>query len=159
MDVPTRQSPQTSAPSCEWWVPRPAGILIDENNESRRVELNRLKRHLSATLGMLSIALSACGGAISEVRTNSGGVLDCPSDTVRYTVIDPAPGNAAPTPDDARSRLAEALVPPGTPQLGSESPVRAVYVYIDEDEHRVGRVIVHNRSDDKWFATEIERCG
>ena len=50
---------------------------------------------------MVAVVASSCSTQVHEVRTNSGGVVDCPSDTVLYAAIDPVPDAAVSAPADA----------------------------------------------------------
>jgi hypothetical protein len=55
--------------------------------------------------------------------------------------------------------LGDDLVPPGTPEMESESPNEAVFVYRDADGYRRGRAIVEQRDGAGWLPTQTERCG
>ena len=95
-----------------------------------------------AALALLAILLitAACGPAARmEVGTNSGGLLDCPSETVEYAVFDygaDATGSATPV-----GALAIEL-PTGIPQAVSEGDEAVVFEVIDESDNRVGRAMV-----------------
>lgn len=104
-------------------------------------------------------AFSACGDARSEVVTNNGGVLDCPSLAIEYAHFDrspEAPGSSTPT--RAAALLTPDLgLPPGTPTMESEGPASVVFIYTDGEGNRLGRVFVSNH-DTGWFVDEVERC-
>jgi hypothetical protein len=114
---------------------------------------------LAGSILAVVTALSACGSQLSEVQTNSGGILDCSSDTVSYAMIEPVPEAGSSAPDGALAGLGDDLVPPGTPQVESQSLREVVFVYTDPDGHRLGRVIVGRPYDTGWLPTQVERCG
>ena len=119
-----------------------------------------MKRWFGSAIVAVVTAAGACGGSdLSEVQTNSGGILDCPSDTVLYATWDPVLGPGSSLPGEALSVLAADRMPLGTPQMESESTREVVYVYTDADGHRLGRVMVGRPYDTGWFATRTERCG
>ena len=76
------------------------------------------------------------------MRTNSGGTLDCPSRTNPYAAINPVPAAAVSSPTAALTLPGDDLVPPGMPEMESESPTGVVFVYRDADGRRRGRVII-----------------
>lgn len=115
---------------------------------------------LAGVLVALAASVSGCGGAErSAVRTNSGGTLDCPSDTVAYFSITPSLEGGAATPDGALALLEGDPLPPGTAQVESEGTSEVVYVYTDSEGHRLGRVMVGQPYDTDWSALQTERCG
>jgi hypothetical protein len=108
------------------------------------------------------LVLGSCGDSIREVPTNGGGILDCPSDTVLYAVVDPTPEAGAPTPAEALAALTSASVPPvpsGIPEVASESDHEVAYLFTNSDGHRVGRVIVRRPFEAGWSVVATERCG
>lgn len=112
-----------------------------------------------AAVIVIVVVGSSCSPRVSEVRTNSGGTLDCRSDTVLYAAIDPVPEAAVPSPADALALLGDDLVPPGTPEMESESSAEIAFVYRDSDGRRLGRVIVERQGGSGWLPTRTERCG
>jgi len=120
-----------------------------------------MSRWLPAGAMIALIALAGgCGGAErSEVRTNSGFILDCPSDTVLYFGITPTVEGGAATPDDALARVTGDPLPPGAPEVEFGTPGQVVYVFTDSEGHRLGRVIIGQPFDTRWSALQAERCG
>ena len=50
-------------------------------------------------------------------------------------------------------------MPPGTPEMESESRSEVVFVYRDDDGYRRGRVIIEQREGTGWLLRQTERCG
>jgi hypothetical protein len=124
------------------------------------VLMNR-KVSWGAILAML-VAAGSCGGSIREVRTNSGGILDCRSETVAYVFLDSSPEAGSAVPADALAVLAPDSVPPvppGTPEVESASDLKVIYLYTDSEGRRVGRVVVEKPFGAGWSVTRTERCG
>lgn len=121
----------------------------------------RVNRWLSAGVLVALIGSAGCGSTAerSEVRTNSGGELDCPSDNVWYFFITPSPDGGAPTPGDALAQLTGDLRPPGAPQVESETSGEFIYVFVDPEGNRLGRVLIGQPDDSYWSALQTERCG
>ena len=111
-----------------------------------------------AIVALMTLA-NACGSTRTEVQTNNGGILDCPSETIEYAVFDrslEAPGSQLPS--DALAILSWDLgTPPGDPQVESEIDDEVVFVYTDAEGNRVGRAVVI-RPEAGWFIQETERC-
>jgi hypothetical protein len=107
---------------------------------------------------MVAMATASCSAGLSEVQTNSGGTLDCPSDSVRYAAIDPVPSAAAASPAEALAVLGDDLVPPGISEVESETAHGVVYLDRDTDGNRLGRVIVEEREGTGWLPVGTERC-
>lgn len=114
---------------------------------------------IEGLLLVMLLALAACSGDLSEVDTNSGGTLDCPSDTVLYASIDPVPSASTPTPSEALGLVGDEFLPPGTPDVESQNEQEAVFLFRDTDGNRVGRVIVAERGGTGWLPQATERCG
>lgn len=114
------------------------------------------------TVAMLVVA--AYGGSstenLTQIRSNSGGLLDCSSETVQYSIFEPAvTAGGSSTPTDVLSLLTPDLgLPPGTPQLESETGTEAVFLFTDTEGHRLGRAVV-GQLDTGWFILRTERCG
>jgi hypothetical protein len=106
-----------------------------------------------------AVVMSACSAQVSEVRTNSGGTLDCPSETILYAAINPVPDAAASSPGEALALLGDDFTPPGVPVAESEGAQQTVFLYRDSDGHRQGRVIVVRGDSDGWLPQATERCG
>lgn len=109
----------------------------------------------------VALAATSCGaGPRSEVVTNNGGVLDCPSDTIEYFHFDRSfEASGAPTSAAAIESLTPDLgLPPGTPTAEIEEPSATVFVYTDSEGSRLGRVFV-SKPETGWFIERIERCG
>lgn len=105
----------------------------------------------------LVLVMAACGpGERSEVVTNSGGILDCPSDAIQYTYLSmdtSQPGGETPV-GSLQQIGVDSGLPEGTPR--EESP--GMLVFEDSSGNRVGRVET-NRFDTGWFVESTERCG
>lgn len=114
---------------------------------------------LGGVIAALAASVSGCGRGLSEVQTNSGGLLDCPSDTVLYFNVTPTVAGGSSTADGALTTLVGNPLPPGTPQLESARPGEVVYVYTDSEGHRLGRVILRQPHDADWSVLQTERCG
>lgn len=112
------------------------------------------------TVVVAAVLTTACSSPDPhEVQTNSGGILDCRSDTVWYAAVSPNLGTpGAATPDGALSAPGSELAPPGEPTVESEATTRVVFVYLDAGGHRTGRVTVDRISNAGWYLTHVERC-
>ncbi len=112
-------------------------------------------------LSVLALLLGACGvGSRPEVQTNSGGVLDCPSSTILYAMVDSdisQPGAASPL-DAAAAGIGSEFMPEGIPSLESESANQAIALVVDFEGNRVGRVLLV-RHESGWHLQSTEACG
>jgi hypothetical protein len=109
------------------------------------------------------LVVAACGGSsdgnLTQVRSNSGGFLDCSSETVQYSIFEPAvTAGGSSTPSDVLSLLTpDQGLPPGTPTIESETGAEVVFLFTDGDGHRLGRAVV-GQLDTGWFILRTERC-
>lgn len=118
-----------------------------------------MRRIITVILVTAFLGTACSSPELREVQTNTGGVLDCPADTVWHASVSPnlgSPGAAQPA--GALPEAGSELAPPGEPQLESETPAKAVFVYVDADRHRTGRVTVEQISGTGWYLTSAERC-
>ena len=114
-----------------------------------------MNRAVPALLAILLITAACSPAARMEVATNSGGLLDCPSESVVYAVYDyGADASGSPTPAVAVAIEFDA----GVPQSESEGDEAVVFEVTDDDNHRVGRAMVI-RLDNGWVVRWTERCG
>jgi hypothetical protein len=116
---------------------------------------------LVVTVVAASVLVGACGPAIrTEVRTNSGGVLDCPSDTVEYSHFDYGPdAQGSATAIGALRVLTPDLgLPLGAPLVETEEDDTTTFVFTDDDGNRLGRASAV-QMDGGWVVEETERCG
>lgn len=116
---------------------------------------------VGSAVTVVAVLLSACGpGARSEVRTNSGGSLDCPSQTILYAMLDSdvsQPG-ASSSLEAATKMIGSEFLPDGVPRLESPAGDGGAVVVVDEAGNRVGRVLaVH--FDSGWHIKSLESCG
>ena len=125
-----------------------------------RPTIERMHTRTLIVIALLVSVLSACSGEFREVVTNSGGVLDCNSDTVLYVAMDAAihTGGAA-NAEDAIEQIGEVSGrPPGEPTVERVGEQSAVYTFRDNDGRRTGRAMVEKHSGG-WFVQSTERCG
>ena len=116
-------------------------------------------RLLAGVLLIVSLSLSGCGqGKRSEVRTNNGGILDCPSATIEYASYSYGDDAGSPTPEEAISLVeSEPTFPSGTPQIETEQDNSVVYVFTDGG-NRLGRALLVELNNG-WVVEWTERCG
>ena len=118
-----------------------------------------MRNLIGLVLGVVMLS-AACGSTeVREVVTNSGGVLDCASDSIQYTMVDSdvsRPGAASPV-DAAAVFVGGEFTPDGTPEVESEAGSRAVVLVRDGDGNRVGRVLMI-RHPSGWHVNAIEGC-
>jgi hypothetical protein len=57
--------------------------------------MSRMKSPVFGLAIVVLVVAASCATQVSEVRTNSGGALDCSSDTILYAAINPVPDAAA----------------------------------------------------------------
>ncbi len=122
---------------------------------------NGRMRRIGSSAVVVALLLSACGPSSRlEVETNSGGVLDCPSETILYAMVDgdlSKPGATTPL-EAAAAWIGGEFLPDGIPSIESESGNRAIVVIVDFDGNRVGRVLmVHHETG--WFVQSTAACG
>lgn len=121
-------------------------------------------RWRAAVVGLaLLTASSACSdsGEVDLVEVQGyDGVMDCPSEFFQHSTGDwdpNAPGSS--TAEEALALLTTDMgLPPGVPQVESDSPDRVMYVFSDAQGRRLGRVVVA-RTAGGWFVATTERCG
>lgn len=113
----------------------------------------------AAAVVALAAVVSTCGATRTEVRTNSGGILDCRSETVEYEVFDRSlEARGSPSPEGMLAALSWDLGEhPGELRVESESNDEVAFVYIGADGSRLGRVVVV-RVDTGWFIQRTEHC-
>lgn len=113
----------------------------------------------AAVLAVATLAPACSSPEHREVQMNSGGILDCPSDAGWYAAVSPNIGvPGASSPAAALAEPGSELAAPGEPRVESETSARVVFVYVDADGHRTGRVIVEQISGTGWYLTSVERC-
>lgn len=116
--------------------------------------------------GLLFVALvmvTACTGSdpsgLIEIHTPMG-FLDCPSDLYQIGSSEIATESiGSGTPEAALALLTADLgLPPGTPQIESQTAEEVVFLFADPEGHRLGRVgIVHFVNG--WFVGTTASCG
>ena len=98
--------------------------------------------------------------ALTEV-TAPTGVLDCPTEVFESSTSDVdvhAPGS--PSADAALALLTVDLGrPPGDPRVEAATERQVVYLFTDQQGHRLGRVVVAQTASGGWFVEQTERCG
>lgn len=108
----------------------------------------------------LGLLATGCGPSPrSEVQTNSGGILDCPTDTILYAMFDSdvtQPGEASPIAAAAEYIDSEWLKD-GLPRLEGDAEGRAAVTIVDWEGNRVGRALVVEH-DSGWHVQATESC-
>ncbi|MCP3996518.1 MAG: hypothetical protein GY722_15900 [bacterium] len=109
---------------------------------------------------VLGLLATGCGPSPrSEVRTNSGGVLDCPTDTILYAKFNSdvtQPGE--PSPIAAAAELIDSeWLKDGLPRLEAEPDGTAAVSIVDWEGNRVGRALVVEH-DSGWYVQATESC-
>ena len=109
---------------------------------------------------VLGLLAAGCGPSPrSEVRTNSGGILDCPTDTILYAMFDSdvtSPGESTPIAAAAEFIDSEVLKD-GLPRLEGEPDGRAAVSIVDFEGNRVGRALVVEH-ESGWHVQATESC-
>ena len=123
-----------------------------------------LRTRQAVLLLIMLVVVTACSrsnpSGLIEIRGQSGGLLDCPSELWQYAVSEIATDAVgSETPQTALALLTPDLgLPPGTPQIESETAEQVVFVFNDLEGHRLGRVGI-GHFDNGWFIAWNERCG
>ena len=119
-----------------------------------------VRRHSIVAVLALATLLVGCGSERWEVLTNSGGVLDCPSDTILYVMMDGAIHSAgAATAAEGLDRIGEdSGRPTGNPAVEVSAGDFVIFAFLDDSGNRVGRVMVRLHLGG-WFVQWTERCG
>ena len=128
--------------------------------EGYRPTIERMCTRNLTVIVLLLAAIAACSGEVREIATNSGGVLDCDSDTVLYVMMDAAihTGGAA-SAEDALEEIGDVSGrPPGEPTAERSGEQSVVFTFRDSDGRRTGRAMVEKYSGG-WFVQSTERCG
>ncbi|HSJ72646.1 MAG TPA: hypothetical protein VLA29_13485 [Acidimicrobiia bacterium] len=115
-----------------------------------------------AILILLIVLLASCsdGGSRIEAPTPSGRTLDCPDELIAYSVSDLMEEvMGADTAQEALDALPDPDRPRGESVVEEQSPDEIVFLFVDNDENRVGRVGVGSRNERGWFITWQEKCG
>ena len=99
-------------------------------------------------------------GARSEVRTNSGGTHDCPSEIVPLGMFDSdvSQTGASSALEAAAEMVGGEFVPESVPRLESAADDGGVVVVVDESGNRLGRVLAVEY-DSGWHVQSVESCG
>ena len=93
------------------------------------------------------------------MRTNSGGILDCPNETILYAMFDAdvsQPGESTPIAAAAEFIDSEFLKD-GLPRLEGEPGGSAAVSIVDWEGNRVGRALVVEH-DNGWHVRATESC-
>jgi hypothetical protein len=109
---------------------------------------------------VLGLLTAGCApSSRSEVRTNSGGILDCPSDTILYAMFDGGvTGPGEPSPIAAAAKFIDGeWLKDGLPRLENESNGTAAVTIVDWEGNRVGRALVVEH-DSGWHVRATESC-
>lgn len=112
--------------------------------------------------GVVSLLMTggcAWSGGLREVRTPSGGFLDCPNDELSLghsDLLEDAVG--WPGPLDALLAYPLAERRSGTPEIEDESVEEVTFVIKDPQGRRLARATV-TRTERGWFVVGVERCG
>lgn len=114
-------------------------------------------RRTAVAIGLTLAATAACGE--SRVVLDTGrGLLDCPSGTYQTAVADyPSDVLGAPTPEEARPTGTPAVS--GTRVLESRGESGVVFVFLDGDGNRVGRIGVARAGGGGWVTSWTQACG
>lgn len=148
-----------------WWgvdVVDCASRLVEEwplTPATARTYQNGVMRRLLILL-VLGLFVAGCGpNPRSEVRTNSGGILDCPTDTILYAMFNnDVPGPGEPTPIAAAAVFIDSeWLKDGLPRLEGEPDGTAAVSIVDWEGNRVGRALVVEH-DSGWHVQAIESC-
>lgn len=137
--------------------------IVNVSRNQRR-SFGRLRKGAAAGRRILLavfVLVGACSsGTRAEVPTNSGGVLDCTSQTIDYAHFDYGPDAAgSATPADALTVLTSGTgLPPGAPRVETEDGDTTVFVYTDDAGDRLGRASV-DRLQGGWVVMWTEHCG
>lgn len=116
----------------------------------------------SVLSGVVVLSLVAGCGLLSglrEVRTPSGGILDCPDDKLSLEhsdLLEEAEGWPEPLAALRAYPIAERRS--GTPEVEEESPDEVTFVIKDPEGHRLARAVAI-RTERGWFVVGVETCG
>lgn len=120
-----------------------------------------MMRRAGPAVVLVVLLLSGCGAsARHEVRSNNGGVLDCPSSTILYAMVDgdlSRPGASSPL-EAAAVWIGGEFLPEGIPSVDSQSGDRAAVVIVDRAGYRLGRVLLADH-ESGWYVQSTEACG
>jgi hypothetical protein len=94
-----------------------------------------------------------------EVQTRSG-TLDCPDELISSSIgefLEDAVG--ADSAQEALDKLPSWAPPRGEPGVENQEPEETVFLFLDDDGNRLGRVGTASPTDRGWFVLWIDKCG